>query len=352
MFANFEMALSSRDLVKRTLHKVMSDDAQGLAAQLAYYFLFAVFPALLCVLAIASYFPLHDFSNQLVRSLQSFAPGEVISILQQQVGNIANSKHGGLGVIGFLGALWSSSSAIVAVIGAMNRAYDIDEGRSWWRVRLTAVLLTIALSIFIVVAFTLVVAGPQLAELLANHLGLGGVVVWTWKIVQWPVAFFLVAVGIGLVYYFAPDAEQVWVWITPGSLLATVLWLLGSLGFRFYVVNFASYDATYGAVGGVIILLLWFYLTGITIMIGAETNAVIEHASPWAKAPGEKLPGIKRKIGAAAARAFNGPVAAPPSERPARPAAAAQGRASGSRWLERVSAFLLIIARWKNRIRG
>jgi membrane protein len=303
---------------------------------------------LLCVLAIASYFPLSDFSNQLVHSVQSFAPGEVISILQQQIGNIANSKHGGLGIIGFLAALWSSSSAIVAVIGAMNRAYDIEEGRSWWRVRVTAILLTIALSVFIVVAFTLVVVGPQLAELLGNHLGLGAVVVWTWKIVQWPVAFLLVAVGIGLVYYFAPDAEQVWVWITPGSLLATVLWLLGSLGFRFYVVNFGSYEATYGAVGGVIILLLWFYLTGITIMLGAETNAVIEHASPWAKAPGEKVPGVRKKIGAAAARAFQGPAASP---REARPAAAAHAPSSGPSWLG-VSALLLLVARWRNRIRG
>jgi membrane protein len=200
---------------------------------------------------------------------------------------IAEGQHGGLVTAGLLGALWSSSSAMVAVIGAMNRAYDIEEGRAWWRVRLIAIGLTIALSLLMIVAFTLIVAGPQLADLAARYLAFGSVFVWTWKMVQWPIAFALVAVGIGLIYYVAPDAEQFWVWITPGSLAATSLWLIGSLAFRFYAVNFGDYEATYGALGGVILLLLWFYLSGLVIVIGAEMNAEIEHASPWGKAPGE-----------------------------------------------------------------
>ena len=103
--------------------------------------------------------------------------------------------------------------------------------------------------------------------------------------------FALVATGIGLIYYFGPDAEQDWAWITPGSLLAATLWLAGTLGFRLYVVNFGNYDATYGTLGGIIVLLLWFYLTGLVIVIGAEMNAEIEHASPWGKEKGEKVPG-------------------------------------------------------------
>jgi membrane protein len=345
MFANFEMALSWRELIKRTATKTMSDDAQGLASQLAYYFFLALFPTLLCLLAIASFFPLQNFTDDVVRLLGPFAPREVIEIIRQEMARIADGNNGGLLTIGLLGALWSSSSAMVAVIGAMNRAYDIDEARPWWRVRFTAIGLTVALSVFIVIAFTLIVVGPQLADWLAAHFAFGGVFVWSWKILQWPLAFALVTVGIGLIYYFAPDAEQMWVWITPGSLVATLLWLAGSIGFRFYAVNFGNYEATYGAIGAMILLLLWFYLSGLVIVIGAEMNAELEHASPWAKAPGEKVPGQRKKIGIAAARAYreqHGTVAKPlaPLALPAY---------TEPSFLEKLIALIAVLTRWHNR---
>jgi membrane protein len=143
-----------------------------------------------------------------------------------------------------------------------------------------------------------------MAEHFAVSLGLGSVFEWTWKILQWPLAFFLVSSAVGLVYYFAPDAEQDWAWITPGAVLGTALWVVASLAFKFYVANFADYNAAYGAVGAVVVLLLWFYISGLAILVGAELNAEIEHASPWGKNPGEKVPGEKHKIGAAAARAY------------------------------------------------
>jgi membrane protein len=351
VFANFEMALSWPELVKRTAHQAMSDDAQGLASQLAYYFFLALFPALLCLLAVGSFFPLQNLSDDMVRLLGPFAPGQMLEIIRQEMVKIAEGQQGGLLTVGLLGALWSSSSAMVAVIGAMNRAYDIEEGRAWWRVRLTAIGLTIALSLLIVVAFMLIVAGPQLADFTARHLAFGPVFVWTWKIVQWPIAFALVAVGIGLIYYFAPDAEQFWVWITPGSLAATSLWLIGSLAFRFYAVNFGNYEATYGTLGGVILLLLWFYLSGLVIVIGAEMNAEIEHASPWGKAPGEKVAGQRKRIGAAAARAYaqhlsrvrsvDGPLSATPT-------AAVLDHAPPS-LLDKIAASIVLLIRWKKR---
>jgi len=304
MLAHFEIALSWKDLIKRTYNEAMNHDAQGLASQLAYYFFLALFPALLCLLAIASFFPLQNFTDEVVRLLGPFAPQEMIDLIRQQMIKIGESQHGGLLTVGLLGALWSSSAAMVAIVSAMNRAYDIEEGRRWWKVRLTAIGLTIALTFLIVFAFTLIVAGPELADAVGKHLPYGYVIAWIWKIVQWPLAFAMAAFGIGLIYYFAPDAEQEWVWITPGSLLATALWLLASLGFRYYAVNFGDYEATYGTVGGVIVLMLWFYITGFVIVIGAEVNAEIEHASPWGKAPGEKVPGTRKKIGLAAARAY------------------------------------------------
>ena len=200
-------------------------------------------------------------------------------------------------------ALWSSSAAIVSICDALNRAYDIEEGRPWWKVRLTAIVLTIGIAVFAVTAFGLVMIGPTLAERLASQLGLGPAVATTWKLVQWPVAFGLIALGIALLNYFGPDAEQDWEWITPGAVLATALWLLASIGFKVYVTRFSDYNATYGSLGGVIVLMLWLYITGIAILVGAEMNAEIEHASPYGKDPGEKVPGEKKKLGAAAARA-------------------------------------------------
>jgi membrane protein len=151
---------------------------------------------------------------------------------------------------------------------------------------------------------TLVIAGPTLATRLAETMGLGAAFEWTWKIAQWPLIFLLVSTAIALVYYFAPDAEQDWVWITPGSVLATVLWLAVSIGLKFYLANAANYNETYGTIGGVMVLMLWFYLSGLAILIGAELNAEIEHASPYGKDPGEKVPGERKKIGPMAEREY------------------------------------------------
>ncbi len=139
--------------------------------------------------------------------------------------------------------------------------------------RLLGIALTIGLAVFILTAFTLVVAGPELARLLADRLGVASAVATVWAVVQWPIVFLLVAFGVALIYYFAPDADQDWAFITPGSALATVLWLLASLGFRFYVQNFSDYNATYGALGAAVLLLLWLYVSGLAVLVGAELNS-------------------------------------------------------------------------------
>ena len=304
MLAAFDIPLSWGELLKRTAKETSEDDCLGLAAQLAYYFFLALFPAVLFVLALASFFPLTNVIDDVVQVLRPIAPADVLGFLEEQLRRISNADSGGILTIGILGALWSSSAAVVAIVGSLNRAYDIEEGRPWWKVRLTAIGLTVALAVLALTSFTLIVAGPTLADRLASSFGFGAVFEWTWKILQWPLAFVLVSSAVGLVYYFAPDAEQDWVWITPGAVVGTLLWVIVSLLFKVYVANFANYNATYGAVGGVIVLLLWFYISGLAILVGAELNAEIEHASPHGKDPGEKVPGQKKKIGAAAARAY------------------------------------------------
>jgi len=296
MLKAFRVPITWTDLAKRTASEVMADNCLGLAAQLAYYFFLALFPALLFFVALASFLPISGLMDTVTSSLARVAPNEVLSIVQAQIIAIAHEKNGGLLTLGMLGTIWSTSSGVTAIIDTLNQAYDVQEARPWWRVRLISLALTIALALFILLSFALVLVGPTAAERVAAMARLGPAFEWTWKILQWPLVFALVALAMALIYYYAPDVKQEWIWITPGSVLATVLWLLISLGFKFYVGHFASYNATYGAIGAVIVLMLWFYVSALAVLIGAELNAEIEHASPYGKDPGEKVAGEKEAV--------------------------------------------------------
>jgi membrane protein len=300
----FKVPLSWRELMKRTANEVIADNCLGLAAELAYYFFLALFPALLFITAIISFIPVTGLLEAITGMLARVAPSEVLSIVTDQILKISHEQNGGLLTIGMLGTIWSTSSGVTAIIDTLNQAYDIQEGRTWWRVRLIALGLTLALALFIVISFALVLVGPTLAEKVAAWAHMGPAFAWTWKVLQWPIVFALVAFAVAMIYYFAPDAVQEWIWITPGSIVATLLWLLISIGFKYYVANFTSYNATYGAIGGVIVLMLWFYVSALAVLIGAELNAEIEHASPYGKEAGEKVAGGKKKIGAVAERAW------------------------------------------------
>ena len=298
------VSLSWSALARRTWREIVADDVLGLAAQLSYYFFLALFPAILFLLALASFFPLSNITDDVGRSLGPFVSPQVLELIQEQMRRLANDESGGLLTFGVAGALWSSSAALVSIVGALNRAYDIEEGRPWWKVRLIAIGLTLGVAATVLIALSLVLVGPTLAEKLGQTTGWGASFEWTWLLLQWPLVFVLISTGIGLVYYFGPDADQDWVWITPGAVAATVLWLVVSLLFKLYVARFTDYEGSYGTVGGVIVVLLWFYVSGIAILTGAELNAEIEHASPHGKAPGQKNAHGKLLLGARAARAY------------------------------------------------
>jgi membrane protein len=304
VLAYLKIPLGWAELAKRTVKEFIADDGLNLGAQQAYYFFFALFPALLTLISIASFFPVANLIDNIVQMLGRVVPPDVLKIIADQIAKISDSGQGGILTTAFLLTIWSSSGAMVSIITTLNAAYDITEGRPWWKVRLTAVGLTIGMAFFILTSISLVLVGPAFAEHLAGQLGLGDAFKWTWWILQWPVVLILVATGIGLVYYFAPDAEQEWVWLTPGSVLATVLWIVVSLGFKLYISYFGNYNETYGTIGAVIVLLTWLYLSGLAILLGAELNSEIEHASPYGKSVGEKVPGEKRKLGVAAEKEF------------------------------------------------
>jgi membrane protein len=280
-------------ILKRTFKEVIDDNCLGMAAQLAYYFFLSLFPALLVIVALTSFFPYRVLDN-IIGWFSVFTPPEVLGIVKGQIQQITGSGNAGLLTFGVLGALWSSSSAMSAIIDTLNRAYGIKEARPWWKTQILAIVLTMAMSMFVLISFTLVIAGPEIAEYLATRVGLGPAFAWTWKIFQWPVVFLLISEGFAIVYYLAPDVEQRWPWILPGAHVATLLWLAISLGFRVYVMNFGHFNKTYGAIGAAIVLLLWFYLSGLVLLFGAELNSEIEHASAFGKAEGEKVPGEHR----------------------------------------------------------
>lgn len=298
MLARFRVSLTWAQILRRTfVDAIFKHNCLGLAAQLAYYFFFSLFPALIFLIAIASYFPITTLMDEIVGSLRQFAPPELIAIVTDQLRKISGDQQGGLLTLGILTALWSSSSAMTAIIDTVNHAYAVEEGRPWWKVRLVAIALTIGGAIFVLTSFALIIVGPQLANPIADAVGLGTAFEWTWNIVQWPVACALASIGIALVFYFAPDVEQQWSWLLPGTIFATILWVAASLGFRYYVVNVTHYTETYGALGGAMVLLLWFYMSGLVLLLGAVMNAKIEHAAPIGKNPGEKVEGQRRRIG-------------------------------------------------------
>ena len=288
------------EIVARAARGVVADNCLGLAAQLAFYFFLALFPALLFLTAVISFMPVTGLLDTISGSLARVAPTEVLSIIQDQILKIAHAQNGGLLTLGMVGTIWSTSSGVDAIISTLNQAYGVEETRPWWKVKALALGLTFALALFIVVSFALILVGPTLAEHIADWAHLGPAFTWSWTLVQWPVVFALVSLAMALIYRYAPDAEQQWIWIAPGAVLATILWLGISVGFKFYVARFASYNATYGAIGGVMVLMLWFYASALAVLVGAEFNAKIEQASPAGKQSGEKTIGENARRAAAA----------------------------------------------------
>ena len=278
MFAYFGVPIPWSQVLKRTLKEIGDDNCLGLAAQLAFYFLMALFPALLFLVALIGYLPVENRLSELLAALGTVAPQELVELLRGQLAQIAEGSRASLLTLGIIGAIWSSSAAMVAIIDALNRTYDVAEWRSWWKRRLVAIGLTIALALFIIVSLTLMLVGPTMASRGAEWLRLAPVVAFVWGLMRWPVMIFCVMLGMDFVYHFAPNRRARWMWITPGSVLATVLWIVSSFAFKLYVTHFGEYTATYGAIGGAIVTMLWFYVSSIAILVGAELNGVIEDA--------------------------------------------------------------------------
>lgn len=300
MFAYFRSPIGLRELVKRTASEIIDDNCFGLAAQLAFYFFLSLFPALLVIVSLPGILPVRSALNEALQNLSTVAPEQVMTVVRHQIEELSGGAASGkLVFLGIAAAFWSSSAAMVAIINTLNRAYDLEETRPWWKTRILAILLSTAVALIVVLAFGLLLVGPAAASWLEWLTGVDGVFSVVWRVLHWPVVILLIVLVMDLIFYFAPNAGTRWVWITPGSVLATLLWIVTSLAFRYYVSNFADYNATYGAIGAVMTLMLWFYLSGLSILVGAELNAEIDHAVEEKKAPGISRPGERKRIGPA-----------------------------------------------------
>jgi len=261
--------------LKRVLRAIQDDDVFGRAAQLSYYFLLALFPLLLFLVSLLGYFAQagSDLRNGLLNYLAAVMPGAAVTLVHTTLEEISNSAGGGKLSFGLLAALWAASNGMGAISDTLNSAYNVKETRSWWKVRLISVLLTVSLSILIVTALVIILYGGTIGEAVAGRFGFGHVFTTLWKILQWPIALLFVLATFNLIYNFAPNIRRSQRrFFTLGALVGVALWLLVSFGFRIYLHYFNSYSVTYGSLGALIILMLWFYFTGVAILIGGEIN--------------------------------------------------------------------------------
>ena len=257
---------------------VERDEILDRAAGLSYYFLFALFPTLLFLTTLLGLLPVPDLMNHLLDYAARVLPGDAASLVSRTLGEIVRDASGGLLSVGVLVALWAASNGMSSIGSALNVTLDVADRRPWWRRRLVSLGLALGFSAFTLVALLLLVFGERLGELVADWIGLGWAFTLAWNLLRWPVAILCVHTGISLVYAIAPAAQRRWQLASPGSLLALVGWLVMSFGLRVYVTYVGNYNTTYGSIGGVILLMLWFYLTSVVLLIGAEVNSEIERA--------------------------------------------------------------------------
>ncbi len=273
------MKISYKEYAKKVYQEFIAEDIMSNSAQVAFYFIFALFPLLLFLLNVVGLFldAAVDVKQELFAYLQQVMPAAAITLVRDTVTEIAQEGGGGKLTFGILIALWSASAGVDSLRIALNDIYNLEETRSWFKYKLTSVLLTLGIALLIFFALGIVFFGGQFINLVLSPLGIE---ITSYFILT---AFSIIVVGIALVlsfamlYNFAPDHNPfVWHWITPGAITAIILWIVLSLGFRVYLSFFDSYSKTYGSVGAIIILLLWLYLTAMVILIGGVVNAVGE----------------------------------------------------------------------------
>lgn len=274
-------------LLKKTVKDFFDDDMTTYASALAYQVLFSIFPFIIFLVALLGFLHLPEFFAWLREQAALFLPADAMKQVNEVIDHLQQPKGGFLS-FGVVVALWTASSAVRATMNAMNVAYDVKEGRPAWKLYPLSMLYTIGLAAMLIAAAALMLVGPQAMQWLAHYVGLEQFFVTLWAVLRWPLVLLILTLTVAIVYYVAPDVEQDFRFITPGSVICVVIWIAASLAFNWYVSSFADYNATYGSIGTIIVLLTYFFISAAVLLFGAEINAVIEHHSVEGKNPGQK----------------------------------------------------------------
>jgi len=291
--------LPLRVFLKRLVQRIREDNVLDGAAQLAYYFVLALFPLLFFLVTLTAYLPLRHPMELALKRLGDLLPAQSLELVQAQMDSLLDNPRPKLLTLSLLVALWTASRALDGVRKSLNLAYRVTEARSFLRTEWLALWTTVVCSLLFLVGFSMVILGGRAGQWLAARVGAQAqfAVIW-WRWLRWPSTALLIMLVAALVFYWLPDVEQKFKFITPGSVAATLLWLLCTWGFTMYADNFGSFNVTYGSLGAAMILLTWLYLTGLFFILGGEINAVIEQATAGGKQPGARHFGAGPEQGA------------------------------------------------------
>ncbi len=262
-------------VVKRSVKEFSADDMLTYAAALSYQVFFSLFPFIIFVLSLLGLLNIPGFFDTLLNQSRTLLPNQAYNLLEQVVSQVRGQATGGVLSFGAVVALWTASSAVRMAMHALNVAYDVEEERPVWKKFPLSILYTLLLAVLLIAAVGLMLLGPQVAQWVAQQVGLGSFFVTLWAWVRIPVAILLIAFILALVYYLFPNTDQPFRIVTPGAIVAVIVWVAASLGFSFYVQNFGSYSATYGALAAVIVLLFYFFISAAVMLFGAEVNAEV-----------------------------------------------------------------------------
>ena len=282
--------------VKRTIAEFKEDNLTDSAAALTYYAVLSIFPALIALVSIVGLVgDPKTVTNALTDFVSSIGPASAVDTFKGPIEEITSSRGtaGILLIVGIASALWTASGYVGAFMRASNVIYEVEEGRSLIKLRPLQLLVTLVLVLLLALVLVALVLTGEVANQVGSAVGLGGTAITVWNIAKWPVLLVMVLFMIALLYYSSPNAKlRGFKWVTPGSVLAVVVWLVASAAFAFYVANFGSYNKTYGALGGVVVFLVWLWITNVAILLGAELNAEHERSRELEQG----VPGAEREL--------------------------------------------------------
>lgn len=272
--------MTVREFLRRLYRDVVDDAITDTAAQLSYYFLLSLFPFLFFVVTVSAYFPVRESADALIARLSYVMPDQAVALLREHIASLFGETRPKLVTFTLLAAVWTASRGVDALRKAMNLAYGVAETRPYWRTQALAVLATVAGTLGWMVALTVLALGGRAGQWIANHYALIDEVYLFWAWMRWPLILILVMVNAGVMYWVLPNIRLRFRIVSLGTMVGAVLWIGATWGFTEYVDHFGRFNVTYGSIGGVVVLMLWLYISALILILGGEINALIDAADP------------------------------------------------------------------------